>query len=55
MSVCEKVSIIVPVYNTAPYLNDFFNKIEEQSFQDYKLYIVYDKSDDDSLEIIKKR
>lgn len=30
MSVCEKVSIIVPVYNTAPYLNDFFNKIEEQ-------------------------
>lgn len=41
MSVCEKVSIIVPVYNTAPYLNDFLIKLRNNRFRiiNYILYM----------------
>ncbi len=50
----EKISIIVPVYNTEPYLEDFFSKLVAQTFQAFKAYLVYDVSTDKSLEILKK-
>ena len=50
----EKVSIVVPVYNTEPYLEEFFSRLEGQTFQDYKAYLVYDVSTDDSLSILLK-
>ena len=46
------ISIIVPVYNSAKYLPEFFSKLEEQTFQNFKVYIVYDESKDDSLDKI---
>lgn len=50
----ESISIVVPVYNTAPYLEDFFSRMVGQTFQDYKAYLVYDVSTDNSLEILQK-
>ena len=50
----EKISIVVPVYNTEPYLEDFFTRMVDQTFKDYKVYLVYDVSSDNSLNILKK-
>lgn len=47
------INIIVPVYNSAKYLPEFFLKLEEQFFQNYKVFIVYDVSEDNSLEMIQ--
>ncbi|HFU75142.1 MAG TPA: glycosyltransferase, partial [Arcobacter sp.] len=53
------VSIIVPSYNHANYLEQRLNSIFEQTFQDYELIILDDKSPDNSenviLELIKDR
>lgn len=45
------VSIIVPVYNAAPYLTDCVNSILSQSFQDFELLLVDDGSTDESPKI----
>ena len=50
----EKISVIVPVYNTEPYLEDFLSRMTKQTFQDFKAYLVYDVSSDHSLDILKK-
>ncbi|MCM1218377.1 MAG: glycosyltransferase family 2 protein [Lachnospiraceae bacterium] len=50
----EKISIVVPTYNVAKYLDNFFRKLEEQTYQDFKVYIVYDESTDESLKIIER-
>ena len=46
-----KVSIIVPVFNVAPYLEESISSILSQSFTDYELLIVDDGSTDGSYEI----
>lgn len=46
-----KVSIIVPVYNTAPFLVECFDSILCQSYQDFEVIIVDDGSTDGSAEI----
>lgn len=51
----EKISIIVPVFNTAKYLNQFFSQLDKQEYTDFKVYIVYDESQDDSYKIIKNK
>ncbi len=48
-----KVSIIIPVYNTAPYLKQCIESILSQSLQDIELICIDDASTDNSLEIIK--
>lgn len=50
----EMISIIVPVYNTAEYLDTFFDKLNNQTFQDFRVYMVYDESQDDSLKILQR-
>ena len=50
MEKVEKISVVVPVYNTAPYLDDFFNGMQGQTFLDWKVYFAYDISDDGSEE-----
>ena len=47
------VSIIVPNYNHAPYLQERLDSILKQTFQDYELIILDDASTDHSLQIIK--
>jgi len=50
----SKISIIVPVYNTAPYLRRCLNSLVNQTLQDIEIICVDDCSTDNSLEILKE-
>ena len=47
-----KVSVLVPVYNSAPYLADTIKAVLEQTFEDFELILLNDVSTDNSEEII---
>jgi glycosyltransferase involved in cell wall biosynthesis len=47
------VSIIMPVFNSADYLNEAIDSILEQTFKNFEFLIFNDGSTDKSLEIIK--
>ena len=49
-----KVSIILPIYNVASYLDETFKSIINQSLKDIEIIAVNDGSTDDSEDIIKK-
>lgn len=49
-----KVSVILPIYNVAPYLKDAFDSLLHQSLADIEIIAVNDGSTDNSEEIIKK-
>lgn len=49
-----KVNIIAPVYNVEPYLKEFLDSVFGQTFQDFDLWIVNDKSTDGSLAVIEE-
>ena len=49
-----KVSIIVPVYNTAEYLDECIKSILNQTYRDFELILVDDGSSDSSRDICKK-
>lgn len=49
-----KVSVILPIYNVAPYLEEAFDSILNQSLRDIEIIAVNDGSTDNSEEIIKK-
>lgn len=49
-----KVSVIVPVYNVAPYLHKCLDSIINQTLQDIEIICVNDCSTDNSLEILKE-
>ena len=46
-----KVSVIIPVYNTAPYLKESVGSIMKQTLQDLQIIIVNDGSTDNSAVI----
>lgn len=48
------VTVCLPVYNGAAFLDDAIRSILQQSFQDFELLIADDQSSDDSLQIIEK-
>lgn len=48
------VSVLMPVYNCAPYLREAIESILGQSFADYEFVVVNDGSTDESLEILKE-
>ena len=50
-----KVSIIVPVYNSAEYIGGTLDSIINQDFNGFEVIVVDDGSSDDSLEIIKEK
>lgn len=49
-----KISIIVPVYNVEAYLHKCINSILAQTFEDFELILIDDKSPDSSGEICDK-
>lgn len=49
-----RITIIVPIYNLENYIDDFFNNLLNQTFQDFKIIAVNDCSKDRSLDILKK-
>lgn len=52
MDTTVKVSILLPVYNAAPFLAEAIHSILNQSFGDFELIILNDGSEDNSKEII---
>lgn len=54
MSINHRISIIAPVYNVGKYLDCFFENMIKQTYQDFKIFCVYDTSTDNSLDILKK-
>ena len=61
LSVCRKIankkptiSVIVPNYNHARYLEQRLKSIFEQSFRDYEVLLLDDASSDNSMEILMK-
>ena len=48
-----KVNVIVPVYNVGAYLTEFFESLMNQTFHDFDVWVVNDKSTDNSLDIIE--
>ena len=48
------ISVIVPVYNVADYLEYSLNSIQQQSYQELEIILVDDGSTDDSSSICKK-
>lgn len=49
-----KVSIIIPNYNYAKYLDERIQSLLNQTFKDFELIIIDDASTDNSLEIIRR-
>ena len=50
----NKVSIVLPVYNTGKYLPQCLDSILNQTYQDFELICVNDGSTDNSAQIIEK-
>lgn len=49
-----QVSVLMPVYNCGPYLDEAIESIRRQTFADFEFVIVNDGSTDNSLEIIQR-
>ena len=49
-----KVSVILPIYNVAPYLDEAFQSILTQTLSDIEIIAVNDGSTDNSQEVIKR-
>ncbi len=49
-----KVSVLIPVYNGAPFLKEALDSILNQTFTDFELILLNDASPDNSEEIIKQ-
>ena len=47
------VSIVVPVYNAAVYINDTIKSVQDQTYGNWELLIVDDASSDESVKIIQ--
>lgn len=48
------ISVIIPVYNSSPYLNDCIQSVLHQTYQNFELILVNDGSQDDSKNICEK-
>lgn len=47
------IGIVTVLYNSAKVLSDFFQSLEEQTYKDFILYIIDNKSLDNSLEVAR--
>lgn len=54
MSGNPKVSVVIPVYNTAPYLRQCLDSVVGQTLRDIEIICVDDGSTDDSLSILRE-
>ena len=48
-----RLSVVIPVFNKAPWLRECIDSVLAQSFQDFELIAVDDRSTDDSLAILR--
>lgn len=49
------ISVVMPVYNAAPYLQVVLDSLQAQTLQDFELVVVNDGSTDESREILERR
>ena len=54
MSQRPKISLVIPVFNTEKYLDDCLSSAVNQTLHDIEIICIDDKSNDNSLEILKK-
>ena len=52
--VIVSLSVIVPVYNTANYLEKCLDSLLNQEYSNLEIIVVEDKSSDNSREVLKK-
>ena len=50
----DKVSIILPNYNSSEYLEETLKSIIGQTYEDWNLYIIDDNSNIETLKVLKK-
>ncbi len=50
----KKVSIIIPVFNSGKYLEKCLKSVIEQTYENKEIIVVYDKSSDNTLDILHK-
>ena len=55
MNTTEKVSIIVPMFNAANYIENCLNSIQNQSFENLEIIVIDDNSIDDSYSIVERK
>ena len=48
----KKISVIIPVYNVAPYIMDCMESLRAQTMQDFEVIWVDDRGQDDSIQLI---
>ena len=48
-----RFSVIIPLYNKAPYIKKALDSVKDQTFKDYELIVVDDGSTDDSYNVAK--
>ena len=48
-----RFSVIIPLFNKAPYVKKALESVSDQSFRDFELIVVDDGSTDDSLSVAK--
>ncbi len=48
------ISVIIPVYNTAKYLQKCIESVLNQTYKDFEIILVNDASTDNSLEICQQ-
>ena len=53
MKPLPKISVLIPTYNYAHYLDETIQSVLDQSFQDFELVIVDNHSTDNTEELVK--
>ena len=48
------VSVVMPAFNSSDFIGEAIESVLSQTYSAFELLIVYDKSSDNSLEIISK-
>lgn len=49
----EVISIVIPVYNAAPYLQETIESVQNQTYKNWELILVDDASTDGSMQLLK--
>lgn len=49
----SKIGIVTVLYNSETVLKEYFESLEKQSFKDFTLYIIDNKSTDNSLQVVR--